>query len=217
MRNNQQTSNPFTIALPAGRMSEESINFFGAIGFAKFSSPNDRELSFFDETKSIRILLVRNQDVPLCLLYGGAQAGVCGRDVMLEHDYDLTMPVSLPFGACHLSVAALKEKSDQLFSLPHIRVATKYPRLAARWFHERGISCEIITMHGSIEIAPLIGIADCIVDLVSTGSTLKANGLVELHIIQESTALLVANRSSFVLQNERMTDLIYKASQHLQV
>jgi ATP phosphoribosyltransferase len=204
-------SKPFTIALPAGRMSEESLAFLDRIGFARFTGPVSRELSFFDESNTVRILLVRNQDVPLCLLHGGAEAGVCGRDVILEHRYDLTVPVSLPFGHCRLSVAALAAQAEVLFQLPHIRVATKYPHLASRWFHERGLSCEIIRMHGSIEVAPLMGIADCIVDLVSTGNTLRANGLVELEIIQESTALLLVNRSAYALQNRRIMDLIRKA------
>ncbi len=208
--NNPHDSKPFTIALPAGRMSEESLEFFGRIGFARFSGPASRELSFYDESGKLRILLVRNQDVPLCLLHGGAEAGVCGRDVILEHRYDLTVPVPLPFGYCRLSVAAPAEQAERLFRLPHIRVATKYPNLAYRWFHERGLSCEIVKMHGSIEVAPLMGIADCIVDLVSTGNTLRANGLVELETIQESTALLLVNRSAYALQNARIMELIKK-------
>lgn len=202
---------PFTIALPSGRMSEESLEFFARIGFARFSGPSSRELSFFDETGTVRILLVRNQDVPLCLLHGGAEAGVCGRDVILEHRYDLTVPVSLPFGYCRLSIAAPSIQAEALFRLPHIRVATKYPHLAYRWFHERGLSCEIIKMHGSIEVAPLMGIADCIVDLVSTGNTLRANGLVELETIQESTALLLVNRSAYALSNSLIMELIRKS------
>lgn len=202
---------PFTIALPAGRMSEESLEFFGRIGFARFSAPSSRELSFLDETRRIRILLVRNQDVPLCLLHGGAEAGVCGRDVMLENDYDLTMPVDLPFGHCRLSIACPEFRATDLFRVPHLRAATKYPNLASRWFRERGISCEIIKMHGSIEVAPLIGISDCIVDLVSTGNTLRANGLVEVETVQQSTALLLVNRPAFALRNEMIMDLIRRA------
>ena len=206
-----QADKPFTIALPAGRMSEESLDFFTKNGFAEFSTRADRELAFFDTTGTIRILLVRNQDVPLCLLHGGAEAGVCGRDVILEHRYDLTVPVALPFGHCRLSVAASVAKKDQLFQLPHIRVATKYPKLAAAWFQEQGLSCEIIKMHGSVEVAPLMNIADCIVDLVSTGNTLKANGLVELEVIERSTALLLVSRPAYALQNQKVTDLISKS------
>lgn len=202
---------PFTIALPAGRMSEESLEFFEKIGFARFSGPTSRELSFLDESGRVRVLLVRNQDVPLCLLYGGAEAGVCGRDVVLENSYDITLPVALPFGHCRLSVACAVERKEDLFRSPHLRAATKYPHLAGRWFNERGISCEIIKMHGSIEVAPVIGIADCIVDLVSTGNTLRANGLVEVEVIQESTALLLVNRSAYALRNDLVMDLIRRA------
>ncbi len=199
----------FTIALPSGRLGEESVEFFRRSKFATFNIPEkSRELSFFDTTGRYRIILVRNQDVPTYVLGGGADAGITGRDVMAERGYDLTLPLELGFGACRLAVASRNEDVAGLFDRPHMRVATKYPRLAMDYFYRRGMSCEIIKLHGSIEIAPHLGLADCIVDLVSTGNTLKANGMRELEIILESSAVLVVNESAYALQTERMQNLL---------
>lgn len=200
---------PFTIALPAGRLAEESIEFFRESGLANFHFPEkSRELSFLDSTGEYRVILVRSQDVPTYVLQGGAHAGIAGRDVLAERGYDLTVPLELGFGACHLSVAALKEDANRVMERPHLRVATKYPRLSMDYFFNRGMSCEIIKLHGSIEIAPHLNLADCIVDLVSTGNTLRANGLVEVETILHSSAMLVANHSAYALHMERMQNLI---------
>jgi len=200
---------PFTIALPAGRLADETIAFFSQCGIANFSvSKSDRSLSFFDETGEYRIILVRSQDVPTCVLQGGADAGITGRDVLAERRYDLTVPLELGFGRCRLSLAAPSKTAGEVRKKNHLRVATKYPRLAMDYFFSHGRSCEIIKMHGSVEIAPILEMSDCIVDLVSTGSTLKANGLEEIDIIMESSALLVVNRSAYALQTEKMNTLI---------
>lgn len=203
----------FTIALPSGRLGEQSVEFFRNSGFADFQIPDEtRELSFEDVTGKYRIVLVRNQDVPTYVLGGGADAGITGRDVMAERGYDLTIPLELGFGECHLAVASPSETSDQIFKKPHLRVATKYPTLAMDYFFSKGLSCEIIKLHGSIEIAPRLGLADCVVDLVSTGNTLRANGLVELDTVLHSSAVLVVNRSAYALQTESVTDLIQRFS-----
>ncbi len=200
---------PFTIALPAGRLAEESIEFFARAGLAQFDLPKDgRSLTFVDPTGEYQILLVRSQDVPTYVIQGGADAGITGRDVLLEGAYDLTVPLQLEFGECRLSVAALQQDRDTVLTRPHIRVASKYPRLAGDFFYKRGISCEIIKLHGSIEIAPVLGLADCIVDLVSTGRTLQANGLVELESILYSTAVVVVNRSAYALETQRMNKML---------
>lgn len=201
-------SNLFTIALPSGRMSEESLDFFRRSGFADFQIPETRELSFVDPTGRYRILLVRNQDVPVCVLHGGADAGVTGRDVMEEKQYDLAIPLELEFGYCRLSLAARSEDVDRIKTASHLRVATKYPSLTQDWFFKRGKSCEIVHLNGSVEIAPIVGLSDCIVDLVSTGTTLRANGLTEIEQIMESRAMLVVNRSVFALHTEEIRRLI---------
>ncbi len=196
---------PLTIALPAGRLAEESIDFFARAGLAEFHLPKGgRSLTFLDETGRYQILLVRSQDVPTYVLQGGADAGITGRDVLTEGGYDLTIPLELSFGDCRLSLAALEKDAPTLKQKPHLRVATKYPRLAQDFFFRNGMSCEIIKLHGSIEIAPVLGMADCIVDLVSTGGTLRAIGLVEMDHILYSSAVLVVNRAAYAVQTERI-------------
>ena len=200
-----QDERPLTIALPAGRLAEESIDFFARAGLAEFNLPKGgRSLTFLDSTGRYQILLVRSQDVPTYVLNGGADAGITGRDVLAEGGYDLTVPLELSFGYCRLSLAALEADATRIKELPHLRVATKYPRLTQDFFFRNGMSCEVIKLHGSIEIAPVLGMADCIVDLVSTGGTLKANGLVEMDTILHSSAVLVVNRSAYALQTARI-------------
>jgi ATP phosphoribosyltransferase len=199
----------FTIALPAGRLAEESVEFFARSGLAQFDIPREgRSLAIYDRSGRFRILLVRSQDVPTYVIQGGADAGITGRDVLAEGAHDLTTPLELGFGYCRLAVAAEVARAETILAQPHLRVATKYPRLAMDFFYRRGVSCEIIKLHGSIEIAPALGLADCIVDLVSTGATLKANGLVEVETILESQAALAVNRAAYALRLERLTDLI---------
>ena len=205
----QATERPFTIALPAGRLAAESIDFFRAAGLASFTIPEgSRELMFADDTGRYRILLVRSQDVPTYVSQGGADAGITGRDVLAERGYDLTVPLQLGFGLCRLSLAAPEAGGAELLGKPHLRVATKYPRLAGDWFFRRGISCEVIKLYGSIEIAPRLGLSDCVVDLVSTGDTLRANGLRELDVILQSSALLVVNRSAYALQTDALNTVL---------
>lgn len=205
----QLVDRPFTIALPAGRLAEESIEFFSRCGLATFEIPaGSRELMFTDPSGVFRILLVRSQDVPTYVLQGGADAGITGRDVLAERGYDLTVPLELGFGRCRLSVAAPTASAATLFEQPHLRVASKYPRLAMDWFFRRGISCEVVKLHGSIEIAPRLGLADCVVDLVSTGNTLIANGLKEMDTILHSSALFVVNRAAYALQTERLNEVL---------
>jgi ATP phosphoribosyltransferase len=204
-----ENTRPLTIALPAGRLAEESIEFFARAGLARFDLPKGgRSLTFLDSTGHYQILLVRSQDVPTYVIQGGADAGITGRDVLAEGGYDLTVPLELGFGYCRLSLAALERDVSDLLAHPHLKVATKYPRLAQDYFFRNGISCEIIKLHGSIEIAPVLGMADCIVDLVSTGGTLKANGLIEMETILHSTAVLVVNRSAYALQTDRISLMI---------
>lgn len=202
----------FSIALPTGRLSEETIEFFNKIGYTSFQFPqNSRELVFYDENNEIQFILVRNQDVPLIVLHGGADAGICGRDILLENNYDITYPIFLPFGFCRLSLAIPKTiTKEEFLKKRHIRVTTKYINLTKDFFFKRGINAEIIKLHGSIEIGPLLNIADCIVDLVSTGRTLLENGLVEIDKIIDSSAVLIINRSSYYIHNKKVLELFYK-------
>jgi len=209
---------PFTIALPGGRLAEESIRFFQKSGIAEFEFASiDRELSFFDTKNEYRIILVRSQDVPTYVVDAGVDAGITGRDILAEKGYRETVPLELGFGRCRLAVAAPVDTASTILNKPHLRVATKYPNLAMDYFFRKGLSCEVIKIHGAVEIAPYLGLADCIVDLVSTGATLKANGLVELETILESSAMLLVNRSAYALQTERINRIITKFRAQLAV
>jgi ATP phosphoribosyltransferase len=186
----------FTLALPKGRLAEDSMDLLIRKGWLKAKpSGKSKELKFVDELGKIQILLVRSQDVPIYVQECSADAGIAGLDVLLEGDYDLVFPVDLKIGACRLSLASLKDFSLKNYRRK-VKVATKYPKLAREYFFSKGMSCEIIKLYGSIELAPLCGLSDCIVDLVETGETLRANGLVEVEVILKSTARLILNRSS---------------------
>lgn len=205
----------FTFALPAGRLAIESTRFFHESGLCSIQIPEgSRELAFTDTTGRFRVILVRPADVPTCILQGGAHAGITGKDVLLEGDFDLTTPVELGFGRCRLSVAAPQNAQDVL-SRKHVRAATKYPVQAMNYFFQKGISCEIMKLHGSVEIAPALKLADCIVDLVSTGSTLRANGLVELDTILESEAVLAIGRFAYALEPEIVHQVLTSFRRHL--
>jgi len=200
--------NPFTIALPAGRLAEESMAFFRECGLADFQFTGGRELSLCDTTGTYRVIFVRSQDVPTYVIQGGADAGITGRDVLAERGYDLVVPADLPFGYCRLSIACSESLVATLYQKKHLRIATKYPRLAADFFFKKGMSCEIIKLHGSIEIAPILNLSDCIVDLVSTGQTLLANGLKEIDVILESRAVLVTNRSVYARETKLIRNML---------
>jgi len=205
----------FTIALPAGRMAQEALAFFERSGLCEFDENRpERALSFTDRKGFFRIVLARSQDVPVYVIRGGADAGVTGRDVLFEHGIELPTPLSLGFGYCRLCVAAL---DPACLERRHVRVATKYPALAQDFFFRKGLSCEIIKLHGSIEIAPALGMADCIVDLVSSGQTLRENHLVELSTILESQAMFFASRATYALKTEELSRILLQLQSVLSI
>ncbi len=198
-----------TIALSKGKLIESALDLFRRAGYETAGlSGESRRLVFVCEEIGITFLIVRPSDVPTYVEYGGADAGIVGKDVLLEQDSDVYEPLDLVFGACRISVAALKGEGlrDRLSS--KIRVATKYPKITERFFNQRGLPVEIIKLYGSIELAPVVGLADRIVDLVETGSTLKAHDLVEVDVIAQSTARLIINRASLRLKHEPLMELI---------
>ena len=198
-----------TIALSKGKLIESALDLFRRAGYETAGlSGESRRLVFVCEEIDITFLIVRPSDVPTYVEYGGADAGIVGKDVLLEQDSDVYEPLDLGFGACRISVAALKGEGlrDRLSS--KIRVATKYPKITERFFNQRGLPVEIIKLYGSIELAPVVGLADRIVDLVETGSTLKAHDLVEVDVIAQSTARLIVNRASLRLKHEPLMELI---------
>lgn len=193
-----------TIALPKGRLAEETMDFFIQKGLlSHVPDPESKALIFEDVENRIRLLFVRAQDVPTYVEECSADAGVVGWDILQEGGYELLVLADLGFGGCRLSLAG-KPDFHPLSKLSKVKVATKYTELTSQFFFSKGISCEVVKLYGSIELAPLVGLADCIVDLVSTGSTLRANGLKEIEVILESTARLVWNRSSFYTKRDEV-------------
>ena len=200
-----------TIALSKGKLIESALDLFRRAGYKIAGlSADSRRLIFVSPENDMTFLIVRSSDVPTYVEYGGADAGIVGKDVLMEQESDVYEPLDLGFGACRISLASLRgeDHNDRLSS--KIRIATKYPRISERYFNTRGIPVEIIKLYGSIELAPVVGLADRIVDLVETGSTLKAHDLVELEVIAQSTARFIVNRASLRLKQEPLMELIRK-------
>lgn len=204
----KQDNGYLTIALPKGRMSNESIEHLHKYQLTNLQEfTDDRKLIYVDEQNKVEFLLIRSKDVGTYVEQGGADLGIMGYDLLQEHNFDVYTLLSLPYGVCRLSIAHPQSKQSWR-QKKTIRVATKYPQLASRYFFEHGYNIEIIELYGSIEIAPLSGLSDVIVDLVSTGQTLIANHLTEDEIILHSSARLIANPSSSVYKRERIYRLI---------
>ena len=196
-----------TIAIAKGRLQAEALDLLTStgLGFSR-ETLQSRRLAIEDESGRYRFIFVKPADVPVYVEHGIADCGIVGRDVLLESAVDLLQPLSLNIGAWRNVVAA---KNDApLRQLGMLRVATKYPRIAARHFGARGIAVDIIQLSGSVELAPVLGLADCIVDLVETGKTLQENGLNIVEVITESVARFVVNRASYQLKAAAVVQLI---------
>jgi ATP phosphoribosyltransferase len=196
-----------TIAISKGRLQAETLALLTSAGLG-FSSEtlSSRQLAVEDESGRYRLIFVKPADVPVYVEHGIADCGIVGRDILLESNTDLLQPLCLNIGACRIVVAA---KNDAALSqLGMLRVATKYPRIAARHFGARGVAVELIELSGSVELAPILGLTDCIVDLVETGKTLKENGLRIVEVITDSAARLVVNRASYQLKAEPLGQFI---------
>jgi ATP phosphoribosyltransferase len=198
------------IALSKGKLLEPALALFKRVGLApKDVSPDSRRLIFEHPASGTTLMIIRPSDVPTYVEYGAVDAGIVGADVLLEQATDVYEPLDLKFGGCRLAVAA--PESAVRRNGRHgarLRVATKYPNLTERYFTQQGIPIEIIKLYGSVELAPLVGLADRIVDLVSSGKTLRAHNLVVTDVIMESTARLIVNRASLKLKHKRVNDLI---------
>ncbi len=199
-----------TVALSKGRLLEPTVDFLARAGI---EVPDDilssRRLIAADAKGRYRFILVKPMDLPTYVEYGVAIAGVCGRDVLLEVDPDLHQPLDLGFARCTLVLAGRRDRSISPSNvLSTARVATKYPRIAERYFRSRGLPVEVIYLSGSVELAPNLGLAETIVDLVETGRTLRENAL-EIHErIAESSARLVVNRAGFHVQHAEVQELL---------
>jgi ATP phosphoribosyltransferase len=203
-----------TLALPKGRLAEESIQLLLDKKWL-LDRPNEKskELTYLDPLGKLRILLVRAQDVPTYVEGAAADAGIVGYDVIREGGFDLVYPQELNIGKCRLSLAANKG-FDLKNYYRKLRVATKYPSLTREFFFSKGISCEIIKLYGSIELAPIYGLSDCIVDIVESGETLRANGLVEVEVIMNSSARFVIGRGSLYTKRKDMIQLLNDINQY---
>ena len=196
-------TSPLILALPKGRIFDELEPVLKKVGITpekKFFDEADRSLKFDTNITGLSIIRVRSFDVATFVTYGAAQLGVAGSDVIEEFNYpDLYAPLDLGIGKCRLSIAEpiSVAESDDPTRWSHVRIATKYPHLTQRHFAARGVQAECIHLNGAMELAPAIGLSERIVDLVSSGATLKANGLVEVEKIMDISSRLIVNRAAY--------------------
>ena len=198
-----------TLALPKGRLLDGALALLRALGVDGVDQ-DSRRLIFHDTHRGLRLLFLKPADVPAYVTYGAADLGIVGKDILLEQEPDVYEPLDLGFGFCRLVVAEPRQlwERDDPAKWSWVRVATKYPRMTEQYFTERGIQVELVRLDGSIELAPLVGLADRIVDLVQSGETLRANGLVEVAEIARSTARVVVNRAAMKTEYAAVTGLI---------
>ncbi len=201
---------PLTFAVPKGRILDEALPLMaraGVVPEAEFHDKKSRALSFACEGADMRIIRVRAFDVATFVAHGAAQAGIVGSDVVEEFAYsDLYAPVDLDIGHCRLSVAEPVGNGSHA-AASHLRVASKYPNLTRRHFERQGVQAEVVKLNGAMELAPSLGLASRIVDLVSTGRTLKDNGLEETSVILKISARLIVNRAA-LKTDPRIADLV---------
>jgi len=205
-----QATEPLILAIPKGRILGESAELLTRAGVrpaAGFDDENSRELRFPTDDAGLDVVRVRSFDVATFVAFGAAQLGICGADVLMEFDYpEIYAPLDLGIGACRVSVAEPRAtaEGDDARSWSRVRVATKYPNIARRHYAARGINADVVQLSGAMELAPGLGLTRLIVDLVATGSTLRANGLVETEVIAEITSRLIVNRTALKTRPEEI-------------
>ncbi len=200
-----------TFAVPKGRILVEALPVMATAGVVPedgFHDKANRALTFATTRADMRLIRVRAFDVATFVAHGAAQLGIVGSDVIEEFDYaELYAPVALDIGHCHLALAEPKDGAESVDGASHLRVATKYPGVTRRYFEARGIQAECVKLNGAMEIAPALGLAGRIVDLVSSGQTLRDNGLVETARIMDVTARLIVNRAA-LKTDPRVAELV---------
>lgn len=196
-----------TIAVSKGRIFDDAMPLLAATGIVPIDDPQrSRKLILDTNQQDVKLLIIRAADVPTYVEYGAAQMGIAGKDVLLEHGgNNLYEPIDLHIAQCRLVLAA---PIGATLSAKRLKVATKYVNTARQYFAAKGKQVEIIKLYGSMELAPLVGLADCIVDLVDTGNTLKANGLVELETITDVSSRLVVNKAAMKTRHVRIKEFI---------
>lgn len=202
-------SDTVIVALSKGKLLDPTIELFRQAGYAGPNiSADPRRLIFEVAESRLTFLIVRPTDVPTYVEYGAADVGIAGKDLLLEQQSDVHEPLDLHIGGCRIAVAGLQDCEGRTRLSSKLRVATKYPNITERYFNQQGIPVEIIKLYGSMELAPVVGLADRIVDLVSSGQTLKANNLKETEVIEWSTARLIVNRASLKMKHQVISKMI---------
>lgn len=205
------------IALSKGRIFKESLPLLAAAGIEPKEDPeSSRKLILDTNIDDVKLVIIRATDVPTYVEYGAADVGIAGKDVLLEYgSADLYEPVDLNIARCRLMVAGFADASAQPQGR-RLRIATKYLNVTRRYYAEKGMQVEVIKLYGSMELAPLVGLADCIVDVVDTGGTLKANGLAPLEHIADISSRLVVNKASMKMKHARIKTLIQQLESAVQ-
>lgn len=214
-------SNPLILALPKGRILKDCLPLLetaNIIPEPAFFDKDSRLLRFKTNDLGLDIIRVRSFDVATFVAFGTASLGVCGSDVLMEFDYsDIYAPLDLNIGRCRLSIAQLADTKNKNLEDParwsQISVATKYPNITQRYFASKGVQADIINLHGAMELAPVLKLSSLIVDLVDTGSTLRANGLQEIKTITQISSRLIINRTALKTQSARVNALIERFRQ----
>ena len=207
-----------TIALPKGKLFSLSAHLFQKIGItADNLSEKSRKLVISNNAHKVQFIITKTSDVPTYVEYGAADIGIIGKDVLLESEQDVYELLDLGFGKCRLMMAVPREeKRAHLTDYAHTRVATKYPHIAEQFFAQQGMQMEYIKLNGSIELGPIVGLSESIVDIVETGTTLAENDLEEVVHIMDVSARLIANRVSFKLKFDRIYNIINDLKQVLE-
>ena len=202
--------NFITVALPKGKLFSLSAELLKKVGWtAEGLHEKSRKLVITNEAARLKFIITKTADVPTYVEYGAADIGIIGKDVILESGKDVYELLDLGFGRCRLMMAVPKDKRrPRLEDYAHTRVATKFPRIAEKFFAAQGMQMEYIKLNGSIELAPIIGMSESIVDIVETGTTLRENNLEEIVTIMDATARLIANRVSYKLKFDRINGLV---------
>lgn len=207
-----------TIALPKGKLFSLSANLFEKVGVtAEHLSEKSRKLIISNDECKVRFIITKTSDVPTYVEYGAADIGVIGKDVLVESGQDVYELLDLGFGKCRLMMAVPREeRRSRLLDYAHTRVATKYPHIAEQFFAQQGMQMEYIKLNGSIELGPLVGLSESIVDIVETGTTLVENDLEEIAHIMDVSARLIVNRVSFKLKFDRIYRIVNDLKQVLE-
>ena len=203
-----------TFALAKGRLADQAMELFEKIGMpCAQMKEKSRKLIFTNEELKLRFFLSKPSDVPTYVEYGAADVGIVGKDTILEENRNLYEMLDLGLGKCKMVLAGPPEMEEKLDKSYNLRVATKYPRIAMEYFNSKHQTVEIIKLNGSVELAPIVGLSDVIVDIVETGSTLKENGLVVLREICPLSARIIVNRVSMKMEHERILHMIEQIRQ----